>query len=269
VREVLDRDPAELQVATVVRELLSGPRQEPGSRITEHAVEHPGPVVVPREHERRERLAIAPFGMLGDRGPRRVGQLVRRRRRACSLEGQRKAAISEDLPRRAHVSNVTIMVPLRFDKARIEALLGLVAAQLDGDWLLIGGAAAAAWFAVGRTTEDVDLVGLAGTSAERLALMNLASSAGLPIEAVNSAADFFVRKIDGWRDELVPLVQGRAPRSIDLDDCIALLDHCATTGELVDRARVLARLASLPPTSDPGRQGRRSSLAESLRTRAP
>ena len=179
------------------------------------------------------------------------------------------------------------MAPLRFDKARIEALLAMASEQLDGEWLLIGGAAAATWFSVARTTEDVDLVGLAGTSAERLALMDLASNAGFPIEAVNSAADFFVRKIDGWRDELVPLVQG--PRAtiyrpsatlflllkierltaVDLDDCIALLEHCTGTGERVDRGRVLSRLVSLPPPTDAGRQERRSSLEELLRTRVP
>jgi hypothetical protein len=177
------------------------------------------------------------------------------------------------------------MVPLRFDKARIEALLALAAEQLDGEWLVIGGAAAAAWFSVARTTEDVDLVGLAGTSAERLALMNLAASAGVPVEAVNSAADFFVRKIDGWRNELVPLVQGSRATiyrpsatlflllklerltAVDIEDCIALLDHCAATAEAVDVERVLSRLASLPPTSDTGRQGRRGSLEESLRSR--
>jgi hypothetical protein len=179
------------------------------------------------------------------------------------------------------------MVPLRFDKARIEALLALAAEQLDGDWLLIGGAAAAAWFSVARTTEDVDLVGLAGTSAERLALMDLAASAGLPIEAVNSAADFFIRKIDGWRDELVPLVRGTRATiyrpsatlflllkierltAVDLDDCVALIHHCAVTGEVIDRERVRARLVALAPTSDAGRQERRALLDRALRQGAP
>jgi len=100
------------------------------------------------------------------------------------------------------------VAPLRFDKPRIEALLAAVSQQLDGEWLLIGGAAAAAWFSFARTTEDVALVGLAGTSDQRFALMNLASTAGLPVEAVNSAGDFFVRRIDGWRDELVVLMRG-------------------------------------------------------------
>src|SRR5258707_8577201 len=100
------------------------------------------------------------------------------------------------------------MAPIRFDRARVEAFLALAAERVDGEWLLIGGAAAAAWFAPGRTTEDLDLIGLGGTQAERFALMELAAEAGIPIEAVNSAADFFVRRIPGWRDELVVLVRG-------------------------------------------------------------
>jgi len=179
------------------------------------------------------------------------------------------------------------MAPLRFDRARIEAFLTLASEQLEGEWLLIGGAAAAAWFSMARTTEDVDLIGLAGTPGERLALMNLAGHAGLPVEAVNSAADFFVRRIDGWRDEIVPLVRG--PRAtvyrptatlflllkverltaIDLDDCTALLEHCATTNELVDRERVRARLCELPPTAVAGQQQRRASLEARLRSPPP
>lgn len=85
------------------------------------------------------------------------------------------------------------MASPRFDRARIQALLERVGERLDGAWLLIGGAAAAVWFAPARTTEDVDLVAFAGTQAERFALMELAAEEGLPIEAVNSAADFFVR----------------------------------------------------------------------------
>jgi hypothetical protein len=49
------------------------------------------------------------------------------------------------------------VVPLRFDRSRIQALLELAGEQLTGEWLLIGGAAAAAWFSPVRTTEDIDL----------------------------------------------------------------------------------------------------------------
>jgi hypothetical protein len=60
----------------------------------------------------------------------------------------------------------------------------------------------ALWLESRRTTEDVDIVGLQGTAEERMALMRLATELDLPVEAVNSAADSFVRRIDGWRDEL-------------------------------------------------------------------
>ena len=170
------------------------------------------------------------------------------------------------------------MVPLRFDRARIAAFLERAGAQLTGDWLLIEGAAAAAWFSTARTTEDIDLIGLAGTSAERLALMDLAVDAGLPIEAVNSAADFFVRRIDGWRAELVPLVRGPSATvyrpsptlflllklarltATDLEDCLGLLAHCAATGEGVDATRVVARLDALTATEDEALALRRSTL---------
>ena len=172
-------------------------------------------------------------------------------------------------------------MPSRFDRTAVEQLLALAVDRLDGDWLLIGGAAAAAWFRDDRVTEDVDLVGMSGTQAERFALMQLATDAGLPVEAVNSAADFFVRKVADWREQLVPLRVGRAtiyrPNATlflllkldrlsesDLDDCTRLLAHCATTGEAVDCARVRSRLAALPETADAALGARRAALARTL-----
>jgi hypothetical protein len=100
------------------------------------------------------------------------------------------------------------MKPLRFDRSRIQALLQTAGDRLAGEWLVVGGAAAAAWFSPSRTTEDIDLISLAGTQEARLALMELAADAAIPIEAVNSAADFFVKRIAGWRDQLVELMRG-------------------------------------------------------------
>jgi hypothetical protein len=166
----------------------------------------------------------------------------------------------------------------RFDRSRIQALLALAGDRLDGDWLLVGGGAAAAWFSPARTTEDLDLVGLAGTQAERFALMNLAVEAAIPIEAVNSAADFFVRRIAGWRDELVVLVRGARATiyrpsatlfvllklarltAVDLDDCLGAI----ATGDPLDRARVTAAIAALPSSEDVALGERRTRLARAL-----
>ena len=168
------------------------------------------------------------------------------------------------------------MVPLRFDRSRIQALLELAGERLEGEWLLVRGSAAAAWFAPTRTTEDVDLIGLAGTQEERFALMNLALEAAIPIEAVNSSADFFVRRIAGWREELVVLHRG--PRATlyrpsatlflllkigrlsasDCEDCLGLVAHCAQSGEAIDRGRVQEALADLRESTDTSlREGRR------------
>ncbi|HEX2844775.1 MAG TPA: hypothetical protein VHP64_05945 [Candidatus Limnocylindria bacterium] len=176
------------------------------------------------------------------------------------------------------------MVPLRFDRARIQGLLELAGERLTGEWLLIGGAAAAAWFAPVRTTEDIDLVGLGGSSGERFALMELAASAAIPVEAVNSAADFFVRRVDGWRAQIVPLHRGTSATiyrptatlfillklnrlsAVDLEDCLALVEHCEKSGEAIDRVRVLAWIDALPPTRDASLGERRARLRAALAT---
>ncbi|MGE0549439.1 MAG: hypothetical protein AB7O24_13435 [Kofleriaceae bacterium] len=176
------------------------------------------------------------------------------------------------------------MPPVRFDRSRIRALLALAGDRLDGEWLLIGGGAAAAWFAPARTTEDLDLIGLGGTQAERFALMDLAVEAAIPIEAVNSAADFFVRRIDDWRDQLVELMRGARATiyrpsatlflllkigrlsAVDLDDCLALIAHCRESGESIDRERIAAVIHALPATDDRALSERRAELGAAVRT---
>jgi len=155
------------------------------------------------------------------------------------------------------------MAPVRFDRARVEAFLALAAERLDGEWLLIGGGAAAAWFAPTRTTDDLDMIGLGGTQAERFRLMELAVEAAIPI------------------DELVVLVRGSATiyrpsatlflllklgrlSATDLDDCLTLIPHSAGSGEAIDRDRVLGAIGALAPTEDALLQNRRERLARAL-----
>ncbi len=148
----------------------------------------------------------------------------------------------------------------RFGAAEVQRFLDVAGERLEGDWLLIGGALAAVWLGVERRTEDIDMVGLGGTAEERIALMDLALGHGWPVETVNSAADFFVRRVPGWRDELELLHRGPGARILrpsptlflllklsrlseaDLGDCLALLARFA-----VDAPRVRAALDALPP----------------------
>lgn len=172
------------------------------------------------------------------------------------------------------------------DVARLDAIVQGVVDRLQGDWLLIGGALVALWFDSRRVTEDVDLIGIGGTGADRLALLGLAVDLGLPVEALNSAADYFVSRIPGWRSDIELFRTGRAGRVFrpsptlflllklprlstrDLQDCLELLGRCARDGLTVDRPRVVVRLAALPPANDAPLADRRRQLRAAI-DRAP
>jgi hypothetical protein len=163
-----------------------------------------------------------------------------------------------------------------FDRARIAALIEAISDQLEGDWLLIGGALVALWLEPDRTTEDIDLIGMRGEPAERYALLDFAARSGLPIESINSAADFFVQRIPGWREQVEVLRVGARGRILrpaptlflllkigrlserDLADCLAAI---AASGSSLDRARVKAALAALPPADAAGAERRARLLA--------
>jgi hypothetical protein len=173
-------------------------------------------------------------------------------------------------------------VPTELDRARIDAVVQAVADRLRGDWLLIGGGLVALWFDPRRVTEDVDLVGIEGTGADRLDLLGLAHDLGLPVEAVNSAADFFVHKIVGWRQLIEPFRQGSGARIFrpsptlflllklrrlsarDLDDCLSLLEHVTTDSLAIDVQQLLATLDELPSVEDLSLTNRRARLRTAL-----
>lgn len=164
------------------------------------------------------------------------------------------------------------------DARRIHRFLDAAGKRLTGRWLLVGGAVAAVWFRRERVTHDVDLISLDPSPHTQLALFDLADSEGLPIEAVNSAAEYFVRRIPGWDQEIVPLHVGPAATvfrptatlfcllklqrlsAIDLEDCLALLRH----GEVVDRHRVRAAVQNLPAPPTPEAAERRRHLVAAL-----
>lgn len=174
------------------------------------------------------------------------------------------------------------MAPNLFNRTRIDELLDRAADSLTGEWLVVGGAAAAVWFLPSRTTEDIDIIGLGGTNDERFALMTLAEENNVPIEAVNSAADFFLRRVPGWRDLLVPLRGSEATTifrpnatlflllkigrlsAVDLDDCVSLLNHLAAPSDELDVQRVLEAVRALPAASEPDLTARRERLAAAL-----
>ena len=164
------------------------------------------------------------------------------------------------------------------DKARLDAIIDAIADRLPGDWLLLGGALVSVWLDARRATEDVDVVGLGGTLAERYALLRLAGELGLPVESLNSAADFFLEQIPGWRDELeiwrrgnagtvwrpsatllVLLKSGRLSEQ-DLTDCASAIRRARADHLRLDTQRLLRHLESLPAAEDPALAARRARL---------
>jgi len=167
------------------------------------------------------------------------------------------------------------------DAARIEEILRDVAGRVEGDWMLVGGALVALWLDADRRTEDVDLVSLRGLAEDRLALLDAADALGLPIETLNSAADWFVRRIAGWDLDARPLLVGSAARILrpsptvliltklsrlsesDLGDCLAAIRWAASSQEPIDAHRVRQAIAALP-AAGPELRGRREALLEAL-----
>lgn len=168
------------------------------------------------------------------------------------------------------------------DRDRLEELLEAMTEHLEGDWLLVGGAIVALWLEPRRVTEDIDILGLGGTQGERLRLMEFAESQGLPIEAVNSAVDFLVQRIPGWRDEIEVFRQKGRVRIFrpsptlflllkikrlseqDLEDCLKLLDRVNEEGWSLDTARVAQALDDLGMSEDPELETRRHLLRRRL-----
>jgi len=92
----------------------------------------------------------------------------------------------------------------------LNQFLNLACERLSGEWLLIGGTLLPAVGIYFRPTIDIELVGLGEKeAAQTLELMDLAQSLDLPIESINQAASFFVKKIGVDKKDLITLKKGK------------------------------------------------------------
>lgn len=170
------------------------------------------------------------------------------------------------------------MTNLELDRQRISELLDQLGERLTGQWLLVGGALVSVWVEPRRVTQDIDLIGIAGEQSERLALMDVVDSLGLPIEAVNSAADYFVHRIPDWKNEIEVL--RRYPHCVlyrptptlfvllkvsrlseqDLRDCVAVITKAHAEQLRFDKGRLLGSIDKLPKSDDSSALDRRQEL---------
>lgn len=150
----------------------------------------------------------------------------------------------------------------------LKKFLELASKRLKGSWVVIGGSVLHALNLEPRPTLDIDLAGPeTATQEDTIALMEIAESIGLPVEAINQAGAFFLRKISGWEKDLVLLYKGKKATFLrpnatlftllkvvrlsesDLDDCLAMIKYAHAANEKIDLKRVLGAIARERKTS--------------------
>lgn len=95
-------------------------------------------------------------------------------------------------------------------KSQYDIFLKNMTEEIEGDWVVIGGSLLALIQASDRSTTDIDICPLNEMTNEmRLNLMTIASKSGLPVEAINPSADFFLRQIPNWKSSLVLFKSGK------------------------------------------------------------
>ena len=168
------------------------------------------------------------------------------------------------------------------DAGVLARFLSLAGDRLSGDWVVIGGTVLPLLGVDHRVTVDIDLAGPEGTD-QTVALYQIAEELGLPVEAVNQAAAFFLDRIPDWREHLVSIHRGRRARihvpdptlfvllkvgrltEADLSDCQAMLELARKRAMPVDSTRVVEAVrTALRGEASPGRAGRLTTLLESL-----
>lgn len=139
------------------------------------------------------------------------------------------------------------------DSKKIQNFLKKAVDELHGDWILIGGTVLPALGIDHRVTVDIDLVPLTSFgNDEMLGLMSLAEELGLPVETINSAGGFFLKKIPGYENEILLLREGKTARifrpqfllylklklarlsETDLQDVLTLYKYCRKQKETID-----------------------------------
>lgn len=155
----------------------------------------------------------------------------------------------------------------RLTPKTLKNFLSLTSEKLNGDWLLVGDTLLPALGLNVRATIDIDFVSLSGTQDQTLELMSLAEELELPIDCINQAAAFFVRKTGVNKKDLILLKKGKRATiyrpslelywklklsrmsETDLQDCEHYYHYCHANNEVVDITSLLEILNSFKAKS--------------------
>lgn len=162
------------------------------------------------------------------------------------------------------------------DRPTLEEFVRQAADAVDGDWVIVGGTVLPLLGAGDRATFGIDLVPVADASqSDVIMLMEIAEGLGLPVESVNQAGAFFLRKIPDFEEHLVLLHEGSRARILrpdstlyvslkvgrlsesDLEDCFSFLKFAHSAGESLDRPRLVKLLRQEIRTAGSERRQRR------------
>ncbi len=167
-------------------------------------------------------------------------------------------------------------------KELLDQFFEIASEKLAGEWILVGGSVLPYLGRSIRSTVDIDLATKLLRAGEyQLELMEIAESLSLPVEAVNTAAEFFIRKIPGFESQLVQLyskgdfcvyrpnvnlfIQLKLPRlsESDLEDTLEFLKFAGEIKEYIDGS-LLKKLISNELQKGDHRMNRLKSLLEAL-----
>lgn len=76
--------------------------------------------------------------------------------------------------------------------------------HLRGDWVLVGGTLLHVLGLSERETIDIDIVPYGEiTNTDQLKVMEIAEKNGFPPEVINFSAEYFLKKLKNWQEELI------------------------------------------------------------------
>lgn len=152
---------------------------------------------------------------------------------------------------------------------KLKQFLKLAGDKLQGDWVVLGGTVLPLLGREYRITLDIDLVPVEEqTHRSLIQLMELAETLALPVEAINPAGAYFLKKHRGWKKDLVFLHKGKSATvyrpsanlyielkihrlsESDLQDCLEFLKFAKETTEPVDFERLRKGLDKVQPKSE-------------------
>jgi hypothetical protein len=158
--------------------------------------------------------------------------------------------------------------------------------KMEGEWILLGGTLLPALGIHYRSTVDIDFVKKTPLAqGEQLLLMEISESLGLPVEAINPAAAYFLYKIKDFEKSLLLLFSGTSIKiyrpnlwlfvslklsrlsETDLSDCLKYIEYSVSHGDTKQIELLETRIgAEIDRERNPNKKKRMKDLLKVIRS---